>query len=84
MSLSVGKFDNDTHFDVAVANYGISNIALFFGYGNGSFRDPLYFNTGFGSQPNALAFGNFSRGNSTDIVICYQGYSTLGILSKTC
>ncbi|CAF4309273.1 unnamed protein product [Rotaria socialis] len=83
-SLAVGYFDNDTLLDIAVANYGTNKIAVFLGYSNGSFANPLFFPSGFGSHPSALVFGNLNKNNWTDIYISNSGYSTIDVLSKTC
>ena len=37
--LAVSDFNNDTHLDIAVANYGSDNIGIFLGYGNGIFAN---------------------------------------------
>jgi hypothetical protein len=84
LSLAVGHFDNDTHLDIAVAIYGTNNVGLFVGYGNGSFASPLFFTSGFGSHPSAVAFGDLNNDNSVDIVVCNNGYSTIEILSEIC
>ncbi|CAF2841430.1 unnamed protein product [Rotaria sp. Silwood2] len=77
-------FDNDTALDLAVANYGTNNIAILLGYGNGSFASPMFFTTGFGAHPAAMAFGDLNIHNTTDIFVCNSGYSTIDVLSKTC
>ncbi|CAF4490488.1 unnamed protein product [Rotaria sp. Silwood2] len=83
-SLTIGLFDNDTALDLAVANYGTNNIAILLGYGNGSFASPMFFTTGFGAHPAAMAFGDLNIHNTTDIFVCNSGYSTIDVLSKTC
>jgi hypothetical protein len=36
-SIALGDFNNDTHLDIIVANYGISGIGIFLNSGNGTF-----------------------------------------------
>ena len=36
-SVAVGDLNDDGHPDIAVTNWGTSNVGLFIGYGNGSF-----------------------------------------------
>ncbi len=80
----MGHFDNDTYLDIAVAIFGTNNVGLFLGYGNGSFASPLFFASGFGSHPFAVAFADLNKDDSVDIVVCNNGYSTIEILSKVC
>ena len=47
----VGDFNNDNHSDIAVTNSGTNNIAIFLGYGNGSFANMITYSTGNGSNP---------------------------------
>ncbi|CAF3251064.1 unnamed protein product [Rotaria sp. Silwood2] len=77
-------FDNDTALDLAVANYGTNNIAILLGYGNGSFASPMFFTTGFGAHPAAMAVGDLNIHYTTDIFVCNSGYSTIDVFSKTC
>ncbi|CAF3654335.1 unnamed protein product [Rotaria sp. Silwood1] len=35
--VTVDDIDNDSHLDIAVANFGTNNVAIFYGFGNGSF-----------------------------------------------
>ena len=69
ISIAVGDFDNDHQLDIAVANYGTSNIGVFLGYGNGTFRSLLVFSTGIGSCPRSLAVGDFNNEEGYDIVV---------------
>ena len=45
-SLAVGDFNNDTHLDIVVANYGDNNIGVLLGYGDGSFANQTTYSTG--------------------------------------
>ena len=84
VSLSVGHFDNDTNLDIAVANFGINNVCILFGYGNGRFRNVVCRTSGYDSRPFAVASGDVNGDNKADIVIVNHGSSTVEILTKFC
>ena len=44
-SVTVGDLNNDGRPDIAVANYGTSNVGVFIGYGNGSFTSQKTYST---------------------------------------
>jgi hypothetical protein len=79
-SVVVGDFNNDGRLDVAVANSGTDNIGVFFGNGNGIFSSQTTFSTGNGSQPYALAIGDFNNDNQLDIAIANLGNNNFGVL----
>ncbi|CAF1558042.1 unnamed protein product [Rotaria magnacalcarata] len=67
--LIVSDLNNDNRVDIAVANNGANNVGVFFGYGDGSFTDQILFSTGSGSQPDAIAVGDFNNDNRLDILV---------------
>ncbi|CAF2712982.1 unnamed protein product [Rotaria sp. Silwood2] len=69
MMLTASDLNNDNRLDIAVVNYGANNVGIFFGYGDGSFTDPILFSTGSGSQSDAIAIGDFNNDNRSDIVV---------------
>jgi hypothetical protein len=83
-AMVMGDFDADTQLDIAVANYGSSSISVFFGSADSSFTDQMVFDTGFGSQPFALAAGDMNNDNMTDSVAANNGYGSIEIVMKTC
>ena len=49
--VAVGDFNNDHALDIVAANFRTDNVAIFLGYGNGSFAQVVTYSTGawFGS-----------------------------------
>lgn len=82
-SFTVGHFNNDTHLDIAVANFGTNNVCLLFGHGNGSFTGNMCRTSGYDSRPYAVA-GDMNGDNKTDVVIANKGSSTIDILTEVC
>jgi hypothetical protein len=78
-SLVVADFDNDKILDLAVANFGTNNIAILFGYGNGSFTIPIIYTTNLGSQPVSISIGDFNDDNEVDLVVANYGTHNIGI-----
>jgi hypothetical protein len=67
--ISVGDFNNDNVLDIAVANSGTNNIVVLFGFGDGSFLLGTAYSTNTGSQPFALAIGDFNNDTEIDIAV---------------
>ncbi|CAF1287322.1 unnamed protein product [Rotaria sp. Silwood1] len=66
---TVGDFNNDTILDIVVVNRGNDTIGIFLGWGNGFFSSQTTFMTGFNSQPNAVAVGDFNNDTLLDIIV---------------
>jgi uncharacterized protein (TIGR03437 family) len=62
-----GDFNRDGKPDIVVSNSGSSNISVFLGIGNGSFRSRRDFVAG--SQPQALAAGDFNLDGKLDLAV---------------
>ena len=62
-----GDFNRDGKPDIIVSNSGSSNISVFLGIGNGSFRSRRDFVAG--SQPQALASGDFNADGKLDVAV---------------
>ncbi|CAF1468490.1 unnamed protein product [Adineta steineri] len=77
-SISVADFNNDTMLDVAVVNYGTSNLVVLLANGNGSFISQTY-STQQNSNPSSVAIGDFNNDNRFDIAITNSGTSNVGI-----
>ena len=78
-SLALGDFNNDNHLDIAVANYGTSNIGILLGYGDGTFANQTTYTTLSNSHPSSLALGDFNHDHHLDIVVSNNGSGTMGI-----
>ena len=78
-SIVISDFNNDTHLDICVANYGVNNIGLFLGTGNGTFGNQKVFSTG-SSHPLFIATSDFNQDNQSDIAVVHYGTDSIGIL----
>ena len=67
--LDVGDFNNDNALDIAVVNSGTNSIVILFGIGDGNFHLGRAHSTGIGSEPGALAIGDFNNDTRLDIVV---------------
>ncbi|UJR09498.1 hypothetical protein I4U23_013736 [Adineta vaga] len=75
----VDDLNQDTYLDLIVANPGTMNIGIFFGFGNGSFRQQIIYSTNNSITPRSLALGDLNRDNNIDIVIGGDTSSNIGI-----
>ncbi len=75
-SVVIADLNNDNYPDMIVANYLDSNVEIFLGYGNGTFRSGVLYSTGFGSGPCSVVVGDFNNDNQPDIVVTnYWAYN---------
>ena len=77
--VAVGDFNHDHSLDIISANYGGDSVALFLGYGNGSFQQSTTFFTGLGSAPNSVAVADVNNDTHLDLVIVNNGKDNIGI-----
>jgi hypothetical protein len=80
--LTVGDLNNDNKPDIVVPNSDADNVGVFFGYGDGFFTHQMTFTTGDGSQPSAVAIGDFNNDNLSDIVVANSQYSNVTIFVR--
>ncbi|CAF4689058.1 unnamed protein product, partial [Rotaria sp. Silwood2] len=73
-------FNDDGILDIAVANYGTSDIVVLFGFGDGSFLLGNAYRAGRGSAPCALAIGDFNNDFRLDIAVVNEKSSYIRIL----
>jgi hypothetical protein len=78
-SLVVADFNNDSKFDIAVANYGTNNIGIFLGSANGLFTSQITYSTFSKSNPSSIAVGDFNNDKHLDIVVTNSGTGNVGI-----
>ena len=78
-SLALGDFNNDSYLDIAVANYGTSNIGILLGYGNGTFANQTIYTTLSKSHPSSLTLGDFNHDDQLDIVVSNNESGNVGI-----
>jgi hypothetical protein len=79
-NIIVSDFNNDNYQDIAAVFAGKDNLGILFGYGNGSFTSMMIYPTGNGSQPHAMAVGDFNNDGRSDIVVANSGTSNIGVL----
>ena len=80
IGLVVSDFNNDDQLDLAVLNQNFGNVAIFLGYGNGSFATMMAFSTGDGSAPYSITAGNVDTDSYMDLVVANYGTNDVGIL----
>jgi hypothetical protein len=78
--VAVADFNLDGRLDIAVSNHLNDNIGILLGVGNGTFAAQTTYSTGSGSNPNAIAIGDFNQDNRPDIVIVNGFVTYAGIL----
>ena len=78
-SVATGDFNNDTWFDMVVANTIANHIVVFFGNSNGSFSDYVTYSTGSYSTPYVVAVGHLNNDSQLDIAVANFGTNNVGI-----
>ena len=78
-SITLSDFNNDKYLDIAVSNYGVNNIGIFLGNGNGTFGSQNVFSTG-SSRPLFITTGDFNKDNQSDVAVVHYGTDSIGIL----
>jgi hypothetical protein len=77
--VTVGDFNNDSHLDIAVANFGTNNIGVFHGFGNESFATQKELSTGV-SRPIAIIGGDFNNDTLLDMAVANYGNQSISII----
>jgi hypothetical protein len=78
-SAVTGDFNKDGQLDLAVANYGTSNVGVLYGYGNGTFGNLQIYSTGIGSKPTSVQVADFNNDNQLDIIVGDETLNRLGV-----
>ncbi|CAF2132198.1 unnamed protein product [Rotaria magnacalcarata] len=76
-SFVIGDFNNDSRMDIVAANSGSNKIAIFIGYGNFTFLNPMTYATGF--RPMSISPGDFNNDTQLDIVIANYDSESVSI-----
>ncbi|CAF3237129.1 unnamed protein product [Rotaria socialis] len=83
-AVAVGDFNNDMFVDIIVANYGINNVGILLGYGNGLFLDVNLFSMGYESLPFFVSVGDFNGDRKLDFAVINEDSDSLEIFLQTC
>jgi hypothetical protein len=76
--IAVADLNKDNKLDVAIVNYGTSELVILLNYGNGS--SAIYkYSTGNGSHPASVSIGDFNNDNKLDIAVTNSDTSNIGI-----
>ena len=77
--IAVDDLNQDTNLDMVVVNTYAHNVCILFGYGNGTFGNVTNLSTGEDSYPVCVAFGDFNRDQSIDIVISNLNFHIISL-----
>jgi streptogramin lyase len=81
-SVAVGDLNNDGLLDIAVANRDSSDIAVFTGYGDGTFGHLQTYSTGPLSVPVSIAVLDFNKDMTLDIAVATSDAGYLGVFQN--
>ena len=79
-SIAIFDLNNDTHLDLTVAYADADKIAVFIGYGNGSFAKSQLYSTGRDSNPIFVVVADFNNANAADIAVLNNRSNTVMLL----
>jgi hypothetical protein len=79
-SVALGDFNNDSHLDIVVANYGTNNVGILLGRSNTGFDSMITYPTGTDSAPYAVAVADFNNDHCLDIVVTNSELDNVAIL----
>jgi hypothetical protein len=82
--LTIDDFNNDNISDIAVTNFGTSNIFLLYGYRNGTFGNGTSYPFGYGYQPDSIAAEDLNEDGWMDMVIACYSTDRVETLIKMC
>ncbi|CAF1951245.1 unnamed protein product [Rotaria magnacalcarata] len=80
---AVGVFNNHTFVDIIVANYGMNNMGIVLGYGNGSFANVKLFSMRYESLPFFVSVDDFNGDRKLDFAVANEGSDSLEIFLQT-
>jgi hypothetical protein len=83
-SVAVADFDNDTFLDIIVANYAASNVVVFLGHGDGTFKGSAEISIGYATRPFSIVVGDFNSDKKVDFVLANYGNDNLEIYFQNC
>ncbi|CAF4253850.1 unnamed protein product, partial [Adineta steineri] len=78
-SVAIGDFNNDSWFDIVIANNAVGSISVAFGNSNITLGSPTIYSTGIGSAPYMVAVYDLDNDYQLDIVVANFGANNIGI-----
>jgi hypothetical protein len=78
--LALGDFNGDGIPDLVVPDSATGVVAVFLGKGDGTFAPAADFTTGSGSQPLAVAVGDFNGDGNLDLAVALGNLAAVAIL----
>jgi VCBS repeat protein len=82
-AVEVSDFNGDSRIDFAVANYASSDFSVWLGNGDGTFTATTNPVLAAGSQPVAIAVGDFNRDFIPDLTMANEGTNNVSIVLGT-
>ncbi|HEV2423273.1 MAG TPA: FG-GAP-like repeat-containing protein [Terriglobia bacterium] len=79
-SVVTGNFAGGSIADLAVANLGSNNVAVLVGTGTGTFNAAVEYSIGSGSEPIAVATGDFNKDGKLDLAVADLNADTVSVL----
>jgi hypothetical protein len=64
-SITLGDFDGNGRWDLAVANQGAGSVSVLLGNGNGTFKTAVNYSVG--TAPSTIVTGDFNGDGRTDL-----------------
>ena len=83
-SIAVDDLNRDGHLDIAVSNFGSSEVLVFVGARNGTFEHVKSYSLGYNARPRAVAIGDVNDDTLLDVVVANYGGDYVEILIQTC
>ena len=80
-SIVINDLNDDKRSDIIVANSGTNNVAVLFGFGNGTFGTQMMYSTGVDSHPQYVITGDWNDDNHPDIVTTNLKYDSISMLT---
>jgi hypothetical protein len=84
VSIDVGDFNRDYKPDIVLANFGLNNVCILFGCGNGTFTNQTCYPLGYNSRPNWVIFKDLNNDHWEDIAVAITDIDNIGILMNLC
>ena len=78
--IGIYDFNNDSHFDIALASQSENTIYIILGYGNGSFTDKMPYYAGPNTNPSSLTLADVNNDGFQDIIYNNIMTRSVGVL----